>query len=186
MILQPSYLHNGISYTGKMASLYWFSTHMVTFGVPQTISVYIMLQETWQLISQQVLLRLGLTYWMKFYFRWDDSCPSCVNLKVSCHTDNLIMVEWLRQNFRNIHHEHLVRSWCLVTKSYLLDTCDNLNSSSPPPPPPPPPPPDIMPISETLFSIFRCIFMNEKFWILIKSSLKFVLKGPIDNNSALV
>ena len=23
MILQPSYLHNGISYTGKMTSLYW-------------------------------------------------------------------------------------------------------------------------------------------------------------------
>ena len=29
--------------------------------------------------------------------------------------------------------------------------------------------------------IFRCIFMNENFCILIKSSLKFVPKGPIDN-----
>ena len=35
-------------------------------------------------------------------------------------------------------------------------------------------------------NIFKCIFMNEKFWILFKSSLKFVPKGPIDNNSALV
>ena len=34
--------------------------------------------------------------------------------------------------------------------------------------------------------IFRCIFMNEKFCILIKISLKFVSKGPIDNNPALV
>ena len=34
--------------------------------------------------------------------------------------------------------------------------------------------------------IFRCIFMNEKFYILIKISLKFVPKGPIDNNPALV
>ena len=33
--------------------------------------------------------------------------------------------------------------------------------------------------------IFKCIFMNEKFCILIKSSLKFVLKGPINNKSAL-
>ena len=29
--------------------------------------------------------------------------------------------------------------------------------------------------------IFRCIFMNEKFCILIKISLKFFPKGPIDN-----
>ena len=34
--------------------------------------------------------------------------------------------------------------------------------------------------------IFGCIFMNEKFCILIKISLKFVPKGPIDNNPALV
>ena len=30
------------------------------------------------------------------------------------------------------------------------------------------------------------IFMNEKFCILIKISLKFVPKGPIDNNLVLV
>ena len=35
-------------------------------------------------------------------------------------------------------------------------------------------------------NIFRCIFLNEKFYILIKISLKFVPKGPIDNNPALV
>ena len=34
--------------------------------------------------------------------------------------------------------------------------------------------------------IFKCIFMNEKFCILIGISLKFVLKGPFDNKSALV
>ena len=41
----------------------------------------------------------------------------------------------------------------------------------------------------TLFfadDIFRCNFVNEKFCILIKISLKFVPKGPIDNNPALV
>ena len=32
--------------------------------------------------------------------------------------------------------------------------------------------------------IFRCIFMNEKICILIKISLKFVPKGPINNNPA--
>ena len=35
-------------------------------------------------------------------------------------------------------------------------------------------------------NIFRCIFMNEKFWILIEISLTFVPKGPIDSDSALV
>ena len=34
--------------------------------------------------------------------------------------------------------------------------------------------------------ISRCIFLNEKFYMLIKISLKFVLKGPINNNPALV
>ena len=34
--------------------------------------------------------------------------------------------------------------------------------------------------------ILRCIFVNEKFCILIKISLKFVTKGPIDNYLALV
>ena len=34
--------------------------------------------------------------------------------------------------------------------------------------------------------IFTGIFVNEKFCILIKVSLKLVPKGPIDNMSALV
>ena len=34
--------------------------------------------------------------------------------------------------------------------------------------------------------IFVCIFFNEKCCILIKCSLKYVRKGPIDNNPALV
>ena len=33
--------------------------------------------------------------------------------------------------------------------------------------------------------IYRAIFVNEKFCILIKISLKFVPKGAIDNNQAL-
>ena len=34
--------------------------------------------------------------------------------------------------------------------------------------------------------IFKCIFLNENVWIPIKISLKFVLKGPINNIPALV
>ena len=34
--------------------------------------------------------------------------------------------------------------------------------------------------------IFKCIFLNENIWISIKSSLKFVPKGPINNIPALV
>ena len=34
--------------------------------------------------------------------------------------------------------------------------------------------------------IFRCNFVNEEFCILVKISLKFVPKGPIDNDQALV
>ena len=35
-------------------------------------------------------------------------------------------------------------------------------------------------------AIFKCIFLNENIWILIKISLKFVPKGPINNTPALV
>ena len=34
--------------------------------------------------------------------------------------------------------------------------------------------------------IFKCIFLNENVWILVKISLKFVPKGPINNIPALV
>ena len=34
--------------------------------------------------------------------------------------------------------------------------------------------------------IFKCNFLNEKFCIMIKISLRFVPKCPIDNNPALV
>ena len=34
--------------------------------------------------------------------------------------------------------------------------------------------------------ILKCIFMNEKFCILILISPKFVLKGPVNNTPALV
>ena len=35
-------------------------------------------------------------------------------------------------------------------------------------------------------NIFKHIFVNEKVQILIEISLKFLPKGPIDNNQALV
>ena len=35
-------------------------------------------------------------------------------------------------------------------------------------------------------TIFKCIFKNEKFFILIRISLKIVPKGAIDKKSALV
>ena len=64
---------------------------------------------------------------------------------------------------------------CFVMALYL-------NSSSPNPPSPHPPPPHPHPHP----TIFRCNFVNEKFCILIKISLKFVPKVRIDNNPALV
>ena len=34
--------------------------------------------------------------------------------------------------------------------------------------------------------ILECIFCNENIWILIEISVKFVPKGPIDNDSPLI
>ena len=33
---------------------------------------------------------------------------------------------------------------------------------------------------------FKCIFINEKFWILINISLRFAPKGPIVKKTALL
>ena len=35
-------------------------------------------------------------------------------------------------------------------------------------------------------NIFNCIFLNEKLWIGVQISLRFVSRSPIDNMSALV
>ena len=48
--------------------------------------------------------------------------------------------------------------------------------------PPPPPGQNGRHLAD---DIFRCIFVNEKFCILIKISLIFVAKGPIDDIPAL-
>ena len=34
--------------------------------------------------------------------------------------------------------------------------------------------------------VFKCIFVNEEPWILIKIRLTFTPKGPINNNTAMV
>ena len=59
---------------------------------------------------------------------------------------------------------------------YISFTCSRATNSSPPGQ------------NDRHFAddIFICIFMNGKFCILLKISLKFVPKGPIDNNPALV
>ena len=36
------------------------------------------------------------------------------------------------------------------------------------------------------YDIFKCIFLNENVIILIKNSLKFVSRGPINNIPSLV
>ena len=43
-----------------------------------------------------------------------------------------------------------------------------------------------LPMDNFADDIFRCIFVNENFCILINIALKFVPKGPIDNNPALL
>ena len=63
----------------------------------------------------------------------------------------------------------------------------SINSFPPPTPMLPPPPPTPGQNGHHFTDdIFRYILVNEKFCVLIKISLKFVPKGPIDNNPALV
>ena len=64
-----------------------------------------------------------------------------------------------------------------------------LNSSPHPHPTPPHPPPHPQPRTKWppfRRRYFQCFFVNWKFYIVIKISLKFVPKGPINHNLALV
>ena len=52
-ILRPSYLHSGISYTGKMTSLYWIRAQIANLalaGIPLT-STFFISEACWQLVQ---------------------------------------------------------------------------------------------------------------------------------------
>ena len=79
---------------------------------------------------------------------------------------------------------------CICSRKVMLENSEPYNRhvlcwiNSLPPPPPPPPGQNGRHFAD---DIFRCILLNETFYILIEIiSLKFVPKGPIDNNPALV
>ena len=48
-ILRPSYLHNGISYTGKMTSLYWTSNGSWCIGIKGEMSGTVCVTFTWDI-----------------------------------------------------------------------------------------------------------------------------------------
>ena len=59
-ILQPSYLHNGISYTGKMTSLYWIRA----LDVPSSPHVILFLE------------------WINIYQKHSNSFNSCIIIEI--------------------------------------------------------------------------------------------------------
>ena len=67
-------------------------------------------------------------------------------------------------------------NWCENIFLQLIDVFRDYVNSSPPG----------QNYRHFIIDIFRCIFVNEKFCILIKISLKFVPLGPVGNNPALV
>ena len=73
---------------------------------------------------------------------------------------------------------HWFRQWlgAKLVPSYYLNKCWLRVNSSPPE----------QNGRHSAGNIFTCILVNEKYYILIKISLKFVPKGSIDNNPALV
>ena len=109
-ILRPSYLHNGISYTGKMASLYWFSPRLASYNKTNK-----------EHSERRPPPRLIWGMW---------------NSLARYET-----VSTLRPRQNGRHFED---------------------------------------------GIFKCIFLNDNGWILLKISLKFVPRVPINNIPALV
>ena len=92
-IVRPSYLHNGISYAGKMTSLYWIGALEVSH--PDTASV-----------SYETDTSCSLN-WLYACFR-----ASCDN-----H-----LLDWIFNN--NSHFDVLLQMWCLSGWLRCTDKCD--------------------------------------------------------------
>ena len=83
---------------------------------------------------------------------------------------------WYRHWLKFRQHDSLsVSEWVHSTMIYGVSIVLSLNSSLPG-----------QNGRHLTDDIFRCIFVNEKFCVLVKISLKFVHKGPVDNHQALV
>ena len=134
----------------------------------------------WQHLSMQHIL---LTHWRLVIHICEQGSEM---LSVHCQSHYLghwwPIINWtlgnklqwpLNQNTPNIFQRKCI-SRCLKNRSYLFRP-KYFNTS--------PPGQNSCHFAD---NIFRCIFVNEKFCILIEMSLKFVPKGSIDNNLALV
>ena len=108
--------------------------------------------------------------------------PSCLGLNVftelfqdTIDYDDVRSLAYVDQCIQETMRLHPAAPRWVFVWPFLLSLLIN---SSPPPPGQ----------NGRLFAddVFRCIFVNEKFFIWVKISLKFVTKGPVDNNPALV
>ena len=65
-ILPPSYLHNGISYTGKMTSLYWIGAQMMLYKLAHKISQNV------TMLPESSMIWCLCDYWSnpEVYFCW--------------------------------------------------------------------------------------------------------------------
>ena len=79
------------------------------------------------------------------------------------------------ENMREYHYQGCETEHQSHINDYCLETILDFNSS--------PPGQNGHHLAD---DIFRCIFVNEYFCILLKISLKFVPRGPIDTNPVLV
>ena len=165
MILRPSYLHNGISYTCKMKSLYWIRA-LVPYTYTGPSLEVLMLMSTLQIIlkvhTEQTAvskpIKLSLRIYMIQYNKKNHvEHPTPTSQCCPCLSSWDLDYE-LINHLWNSPHGH----WFLDFNT-LRPRQDGRHFPN---------------------DIFKCIFLNENVWISI--SLKFVPKGPINNIPALV
>ena len=119
-ILRPSYLHNGISYTGKMAYLYWIRALLLnhlpyacihTINAPTTLlftpSIMNLFLST-QAITNLFLQLFNLNHPNKCYFS-NPSQSYSLNLLI-VHTQSIDFVHSIHHEFLNTIHPSLIHS----------------------------------------------------------------------------
>ena len=164
---------NGLS-PGRRQAIIWTNAWILLIG-PLGTNFIEMLIEIHTFSFKKIHLKMLSGKWQ----------PFCLGLNVLTMKDNQALVfhgkrfqlsvQSLKEIFKKINTLFYVPEMASVCKGFRCNGFSFINSS-----------PSGQNGCHFTDDIFRCIFVNEKFCILIKISLKFVPKSPIDNNSALV
>ena len=100
--MRPSYLYNGNSYTGEMASLYWDGPWSTKLSEPHD-RFNNHSQTSWYLTIRNDITEMEMSFWQKFWWyfyfschlmNWSHVSNYIVSICIFRQSNNLILIYW--------------------------------------------------------------------------------------------